>query len=254
MAVVFMACGTWVSAGIFGFREPEAQAGSLSDAQFAAMVANSTVFAPANDSPLSDGSVQGVAQETRGNAQKVSASWAETASAKTGIPIRAVVGYAGATLAINASNPTCHMNWFTIAAIGNVESGHGTHGSSRINEYGVTQPSIYGPLLDGVEYPSTINDTDNGRFDGNRLFDRAVGPMQFIPSTWARWGVDGNGDGRKDPQQIDDAALATASYLCHYGDLSDLEGWRRAIFGYNHLDSYVNSIANMVKTYADRMG
>ena len=45
-------------------------------------------------------------------------------------------------------------------------------------------------------------------------YDRAVGPMQFIPSTWSVIGVDGDNDGKRNPQDIDDAALATAVYLC----------------------------------------
>ena len=44
--------------------------------------------------------------------------------------------------------------------------------------------------------------------------DRAVGPMQFLPASWARYGADGNGDGVRDPHQLDDAALAAAAYLC----------------------------------------
>ena len=76
--------------------------------------------------------------------------------------------------------------------------------------------------------------------------------MQFIPSTWATWGSDGNGDGVADPQQIDDAALAAGRYLCEYGDLSDAANWRRAVFAYNHLESYVNAVADAARDYAER--
>ncbi len=57
---------------------------------------------------------------------------------------------------------------------------------------------------------------------------------------------------RADPQQIDDAALAAARYLCHYGDLSDEATWRRAIFAYNHVESYVDAVADAAHDYAER--
>lgn len=55
-------------------------------------------------------------------------------------------------------------------------------------------------------------DTDRGSLDRDPTYDRAVGPMQFIPGTWRRVGVDANGDGVKDPQDIGDAATAAAVY------------------------------------------
>ena len=79
---------------------------------------------------------------------------------------------------------------------------------------GVVHPAILGPRLTGHGATSRIDDTDAGLLDGDQRFDRAVGPMQFIPSTWTVVGVDADGDGRRDPQDIDDASLATAVYLC----------------------------------------
>jgi len=64
----------------------------------------------------------------------------------------------------------------------------------------------------------------------------------------------GHGDGVMDPQQIDDAALAAGHYLCHYGDLSQPAGWRAAVFAYNHVDSYVDSVAATANAYAARAG
>ncbi|WP_447407116.1 lytic murein transglycosylase, partial [Clostridium perfringens] len=84
--------------------------------------------------------------------------------------------------------------------------------------------AIRGPALDG-DGVAAIADTDGGRWDGDTLWDRAVGPMQFIPDTWSRWGADGNGDGAADPNQIDDAALATARYLCGASAMTDAAGW-----------------------------
>ena len=250
MMSVFIGCAVFVFVGFFGFHEPDVRTGTFTGAVIVgAPVSLSAEFAPADDS-RDDAQMASLAG---GNAEKVALEWAGRASGATGIPLRAVLGYAGATVAVNAEQPACHLTWTTIAAIGNVESGHGTHAASSILANGVTQPSIYGPLLDGNVY-DTVSDTDGGQYDGNNVFDRAVGPLQFIPSTWARWGADGNGDGLNDPQQIDDAALATARYLCHYGDLSGVDGWRTAIFAYNHVESYVDGVAAMANSYAQRVG
>jgi hypothetical protein len=67
--------------------------------------------------------------------------------------------------------------------------------------------------------------------------------MQFIPSTWSRWGADGNGDGRADPDNVFDAALAAGRYLCAGGrDLSDPAELDRAVLGYNHSEAYLRTV------------
>ena len=186
-----------------------------------------------------------------GNAALVSAEWADNAGQATGIPLRALLGYAGASLRLASESPTCRLGWTTLAALGSIESGHGTHAGSAVDADGVVRPGILGPLLDDGTFEA-MPDTDNGRGDGSPEWDRAVGPLQFIPATWQRWGADGNGDGVKDAQQIDDAALAAGRYLCHYGDLSSAESWRTAVFAYNHVDAYVNSVAATANEYAAR--
>ncbi|MDF3149807.1 lytic transglycosylase domain-containing protein, partial [Streptomyces sp. T21Q-yed] len=96
--------------------------------------------------------------------------------------------------------------------------------------------------LDGVAF-ALIRDTDGGAHDGDTTYDRAVGPMQFIPSTWARWGADGNGDGRADPNNVFDAALGAGRYLCAGGrDLSVPAELDRAILGYNHSTAYLRTV------------
>ncbi len=75
-------------------------------------------------------------------------------------------------------------------------------------------PTILGPVLDGDNGTALLLDTDGGAYDQDRRYDRAVGPMQFVPATWAELGRDGNGDGIKDPNNIWDATLAAAGYLC----------------------------------------
>jgi hypothetical protein len=98
----------------------------------------------------------------------------------------------------------------------------------------------------GIEYGvrwellAAINEieTDYGR-NLNVSTAGAVGWMQFLPSTWERWGVDANHDGRKDPYNPVDAIFAAARYLKAAGAEQDVRG---AIFAYNHADWYVDSV------------
>jgi hypothetical protein len=189
--------------------------------------------------------------DVSGTAALVDQTWARDQAARTGIPLRPLLGYAGAEIRMRTEDPGCHFGWTTVAALGAIESSHGTHGGARIEADGRTLPGVWGPDLDG-DGNALIRDTDGGAVDGSAEFDRAVGPLQFIPEMWAIWGVDANDDGVADPQQIDDAALAAARYLCHYGDLSDPGTWRTAIFAYNHLDTYVDAVARAANEYARR--
>ena len=170
-------------------------------------------------------------------------------SEETGIPARALSAYALAHVSIAQADPECGLDWATIAAIGEIESGHGSHGSSVLRADGIVSPEILGPRLDGTRF-AAIRDTDGGVLDGDAEWDRAVGPMQFIPSTWERWGIDANGDGVADPHQIDDAAHATAMYLCASGPMTSAEGWRGAVFSYNHDNDYVDKVARIANEYA----
>jgi membrane-bound lytic murein transglycosylase B len=98
---------------------------------------------------------------------------------------------------------------------------------------------------------ATLRDSDGGRLDGDRVNDRAVGPMQFVPSTWAAWRADGDGDGVADPQDLDDAALAAARYLCSAGnDLAGVAGWTRAVLVYNDSMDYVRAVNQAAVRYA----
>ena len=75
--------------------------------------------------------------------------------------------------------------------------------------------------------------------------------MQFIPSTWSGVGVDGDGDGVRNPQDIDDAALATAVYLCSGDeDLSTDAGQRAAVYRYNHSEEYVDLVLSIMRAYS----
>ncbi|MFC6356689.1 lytic transglycosylase domain-containing protein [Luethyella okanaganae] len=199
------------------------------------------------DGSAAPGSAAGSAAAA-GNAERVDPTWAQRVALRTGIPARALQGYAGASLTLSVEAPGCHLGWNTIAAIGDIESAHGSHGGA-IDASGVTVPALLGPRLDGVEFDA-VPDSDGGVFDGDAQWDRAMGPLQFIPSTWQRWGADGDGDGIANPQQIDDAALAAGRFLCAAGDLSTVEGWRAAVLSYNHVERYVNQVAETANRYA----
>ncbi|WP_207207013.1 lytic transglycosylase domain-containing protein [Agromyces binzhouensis] len=184
---------------------------------------------------------------------EVEVDWLSVVAEATGIPARALSAYALAHVAIAEEEPTCGLDWTTIAAIGAIESGHGSHGGSVLEASGMVRPTILGPALDG-DGVAAIHDTDGGVLDGDVTWDRAVGPMQFIPSTWDQWGADANGDGVADPSQIDDAAHAAARYLCASGPMTTPDGWREAVFSYNHLDSYVDKVARLANGYAAAIG
>lgn len=182
---------------------------------------------------------------------RIDQTWAQQTTTQTGIPLRALLAYASASVLINTENPSCAISWNTLAAIGLVESAHASHGGAQLLASGRTDKAIRGPALNGHGV-AAIHDSDKGLWDGDSTWDRAVGPMQFIPSTWRRWGADGNADGDADPNQIDDAALAAARYLCASGSLRGASGWRAAIYSYNHSEAYVDKIAAAANRYAAR--
>ena len=79
----------------------------------------------------------------------------------------------------------------------------------------------------------------------------ALGPMQFLPSTWATWGIDGFGDtGAPDIMNPFDAVPSAARLLCADGATSGGAGLRQAIFDYNHATWYVNEVLTLAAEYA----
>jgi membrane-bound lytic murein transglycosylase B len=168
----------------------------------------------------------------------------------SGIPSAALAAYQRAETVINAADPSCHLPWELVAAIGRVESNHGRANGNVLNDDGVATPGIFGVALNGSNGTSEIVDTDAGQFDDDTAYDRAVGPMQFIPSTWSVVGVDADGDGVRNPQDIDDAALGTAVYLCSGADdLGTDTGRQAAVYRYNHSKSYVDLVLAIMDAY-----
>ncbi len=158
------------------------------------------------------------------------------------LPQAAVTAYRTAAGSLSRTDPGCHLPWTLLAAIGRVESDHGRYGGSVLSTDGVTRPKIIGVALNGRGPVAAIRDTDNGRLDGDATWDRAIGPMQFIPTTWAWSGRDGDGDGVRNPHDLDDAALASGDYLCGGSDLSVDAAMDAAIFRYNPSDYYVRLV------------
>ncbi len=176
----------------------------------------------------------------------VSPAWVSRTARAAGIPEPAVRAYGVATLREQEADSECHLAWTTLAGIGWVESQHGTLGGLSLGQDGRPSSRIDGPVLDGSGDVAAVP-------DGRGTWQRATGPLQFIASTWARWGSDGDGDGVSDPQDVDDAAYAAARYLCASGgDLATGPGWSAAVFSYNHADTYVRAVYDAAQAYADR--
>lgn len=167
------------------------------------------------------------------------------------VPRTVLDSYRRAASSLAVSDPSCHLQWWVLAGIGRIESGHAAGG--RVDASGTTRGPILGPVLDG-SLPGTavIRDTDRGTLDGDTHFDRAVGPMQFVPATWASYASDGNHDGVASPNNVYDASLAAGRYLCSGSlDLATDAGLARAILRYNDSVDYLRSVLSWGLAYRD---
>lgn len=179
--------------------------------------------------------------------------WAQQVGTQAGIPVVAVQAYGYAELVVARTMPSCHLSWTTIAAIGKVESSHGSYKNSVLGADGSVQPPVYGLPLDGKGGRQLIRDTDQGSIDQDTTYDRAIGPLQFIPSTWLSYKVDADNNGVADPNDIDDASLAAANYLCQGGrDMSKLDSWWDAILSYNAVQPYAQKVYEAANEYGQR--
>jgi hypothetical protein len=170
----------------------------------------------------------------------------------SGIPAVALEAYQRAAIALAVSDPACQLPWQLLAAIGRVESDNGQFGGAMLLPDGNTTVPIYGIPLDGQDGVALILNTNESEvaLDGGSNFARAVGPMQFLPSTWAEYGVDANGDGNKDPNNIFDAALAAGDYLCAgRGNMTIPAQEAAAVLRYNDADEYVRVVLALAASY-----
>ena len=169
-------------------------------------------------------------------------------SGPLGIPASMLKAYQNAANILAQEQPNCHVDWALIASIGRIESNHARGG--YVDAKGNTLEPILGPVLNGAGAFAAIPDTDGGKYDGDPVWDRAVGPTQFIPSTWRGYASDGNGDGVSDPNNVYDETLASARYLCSGGlDLSTVAGQRLAVRRYNNSTSYVDTVLAWASAY-----
>ncbi|MFB7876024.1 lytic transglycosylase domain-containing protein [Nocardia sp. NPDC056064] len=165
-----------------------------------------------------------------------------TGSGALGIPEIVLAAYRNAELAMETAEPGCGLTWNLLAGIGRIESGHASSGST--DAAGTTTTPIFGPALDGtLPGNEVIKEADGG-------FVRAVGPMQFLPSTWAHYAADGNGDGVADPHNVFDAALGAGKYLCSGGlNLREASQELRAVLRYNNSMSYAANVLSWSAAY-----
>ncbi|MEZ5278952.1 MAG: peptidoglycan DD-metalloendopeptidase family protein [Acidimicrobiales bacterium] len=138
------------------------------------------------------------------------------------------------------------LPWTVMAGISKVESNHGRYGGANIGPDGIIWPPIIGIALDGSNGTARVRDTDGGWWDGDATWDRAVGPFQFIPSSWRIFGSDADGDGVANPHDVDDAVPAMRRHLCPEGRVVDVEA---AIFAYNRSWEYVEAVLQWAQSY-----
>mgnify|MGYP001825049205 CR=1 FL=1 len=167
------------------------------------------------------------------------------------ISVVALDAYVNAERLLGETLSGCNIEWWMIAGVARIESRHGEIGGRDLQAAGRPSSPIIGIALDGGPGVRAMHDTDGGRYDGDNLWDRAVGPLQFIPETWSRRGRDATGDGVADPQNIYDAAYSAGRYLCALGgDLSSRRALRAAYFGYNNSTAYVDAVEGHAERYA----
>ena len=180
-------------------------------------------------------------------------AWLTKLSTATYVPSRALTAYLNAQNMLAQRDPSCGINWTTLAGIGWEESHHGQYGGDSIGADDRETRPIIGPPLDGSYGVQKIPDTDHGTLDGDTQWDHALGPMQFLPSTWLRWGLRASNDGKApDPQNIADAALTAGNYLCQsVGDMTVPGNWWKAVYVYNNSQAYGISVYSAAQAYSD---
>lgn len=167
------------------------------------------------------------------------------------IPLVAYEAYVAASAAAPTIAPDCAVDWTIVAALAQMESAHGRVDGGELLPNGDVQPPIRGAALDGTNGTEPMPDSDAGELDGDPTWDRAVGPLQFIPRSWRELGRDGNADGVADPNNLYDAALSAAAHLCirSPGNYADRAALREAFVTYNESGRYADEVLAWVDHY-----
>jgi len=168
------------------------------------------------------------------------------------IPAVAHDAYLTASTAAPSVTESCAVDWTILAGIAQIESRHGRiDAEHEVAANGDVVPPIRGRALDGTRGTQTIVDTDAGELDGDAEWDRAMRPLQFIPTTWRELGRDGNSDGIADPDNLYDAALTAVAHLClrEPGDYADRGQLRRALIAYNASGRYADDVLDWIDRY-----
>lgn len=131
-----------------------------------------------------------------------------------------------------AEGSRCAISPDLLHAVGAAASSNGLGTGSGYDRSATSQPPIFGATGNGeVAGLALLVDTDDGVIDSDADFDRPVGPFQFLPSSWERYGYDANQDGIADPQNLWDASASAANFLCEMGAGSGADE-RKAILRY----------------------
>ena len=168
------------------------------------------------------------------------------------IPATAYDAYRSASAQAASISAPCEVDWTVVAGIAQVESRHGQiDRGHELLPNGDVQPPIRGRPLDGTGGTQTIRDSDGGDLDGDAEWDRAMGPLQFIPTTWRELGRDGNEDGVADPDNLYDASLTAIAHLClrEPGDYARRHELRRALIAYNASGRYADDVLGWIERY-----
>ncbi|MFW0791393.1 hypothetical protein [Gordonia sp. CPCC 205333] len=177
-------------------------------------------------------------------------SWSELHADPYDIPERALRAYAYAAAAMDKAVPACKIGWSTLAGIGKVSSDNGSANNSSLAPDGTVSPAQRD--LDQANPPKSAPpaDTDAGRYDGNQLLDVTMGPMQILPSRWEQFATDADNNGKAEPDNIDDASLTAARFLCAAGgDLSKSDGWTAALNQFNATPGFAAKVHAIAALY-----
>ena len=186
----------------------------------------------------------GEVEQTRGLGSVQPDSWER-------IPQPALAAYQRTAGVLAEADRKCHAEWTVLAAIGRVLTDHGERRDHQLDDEGMASPAIVGKALRDRK-GRKVEDTDAGQLDGDRRHDRTVGPMLLDPTTWSSVGVDGDDDGDRDPQDMDDASLSIAVLLCSGSeDLRDPADLRTALERINSDAAFVSAVVAIDSAYRE---